>query len=678
MGVTLTPDAGYSWPAPDGPDYTVGVWVMPDEIPDGEDDWSTVVYIGGSSFNSYWMVSIEPDGSLLLVDNNNWIAQTPPDAVEVDTWTWVAVTFQVGGTCTLWWRRLTDTTLDSDVSATDGLSTLAAFAGWGRSPSGLGPFPGTLAYGRAWTGILSEQDLMAESEDGDAVETDDLWGDWRFDAAATGTVDGSGNANHLTLLSGFGQVDDGPSPALAAIDATLTAGLPLLEAGLSADIVNRATLTAGLPLLEASLDGTQLLPIEATLTAGLPLLEASLVGQTTPVIEATLTAGLPLLEAALTGWQIQPAPLPAGRRVPWTPTTAQILDLDEVRHRSDRFEFELQDQQGRLMGSLAPDRDRAPVVKNDVGSTIHRTLTSFHLPHGEAADVNPITDQVQVWMRLQNDERFSLGVFRWADSARPQRGWGGELASSLSDKGLLLDQGHRGSLSWAPGGATVGLILLFIALKNFTLDQIAPLPPVVDRGLTEPVSFNPGGTWTRAMTEVGAQVGLVAPWFDRDGILHLTEPPDPDLVSPAMAPYGPGTRVIANSVIESDNLLSAPNVFEVYSSDPNSTARGLHQLPPSAPHSRERRGFEVAMVESVQDLARGAPAGRAARALATGPGRPMEQLEFDSTADPRHDTWDVVTWIDEAGEETRWVETGWTIPCRSGAPMAHKIEKVYS
>jgi hypothetical protein len=75
-------------------------------------------------------------------------------------------------------------------------------------------------------------------------------------------------------------------------------------------------------------------------------------------------------------------------------------------------------------------------------------------------------------------------------------------------------------------------------------------------------------------------------------------------------------------------------------------------------------------VESTQGIETQALASRAARNLARNSDA-FEWVTFNSTADPRHETHDV---IEAFGE--RWLETSWSIELRSGGPMQHTMKRV--
>jgi hypothetical protein len=355
----------------------------------------------------------------------------------------------------------------------------------------------------------------------------------------------------------------------------------------------------------------------------------------------------------------------------WVPTTDQILNLEGVRHRIDRFRFELCDRELRPIGELHPDLSEAtPSIQNDTSDNTSRRLSGMKLTADEVADVNTLTDRLRVYMTLQNDEEYRLGTFLWADDSRPERSWGAEKNSELVDFSYILNQPAANSYGWGKN-ATISLVIFFLMFRaGFSMEDIAVVGDEANRGMVDVKAWEPGATWLQMLADVGSLIGFASPWFDRDGRVHFDQPPNPDTDQITIPAYDADTRVIADSIVFSDDMLAAPNVFTVYDSGTDRLRSGTYELPSSAPHSFANRGFRIARVESTQGIETQALASRAARNLARNSDA-FEWVTFNSTADPRHETHDV---IEAFGE--RWLETSWSIELRSGGPMQHTMKRV--
>jgi hypothetical protein len=358
----------------------------------------------------------------------------------------------------------------------------------------------------------------------------------------------------------------------------------------------------------------------------------------------------------------------------WPPTTEQILNLDGVHQRLDRFRFELCSPTHEPIGELHPDRSgTVPTIENDTGNTVSRRLRGLRLLPDEADDVNVLRDRLRVYMVLQNGAEFLLGTFMWGDDSIARRSWGDEHHQELVDYSYVLNQQTLQALGWETG-ANLAMVLMFLALRvGFRMEDIAPFrTALMVTNLAEPRAWQPNATWYQIMSDLTVMVGYAPPWFDRSGRLHLDEPPNPLLDPPTIPAYEAGTRVIANSIVPSNSLLSAANDFAVFDSG-GLGLLGRYQIPASAPHSIvNRAGFRVGLAESVQGMADQAQADRSARNLALTKGVAFEWLTFSSTLDPRHDTWDVVTAFGR-----NWLETSQDMELRSGGTHKHVMKRPF-
>lgn len=357
----------------------------------------------------------------------------------------------------------------------------------------------------------------------------------------------------------------------------------------------------------------------------------------------------------------------------WAPTTDQILNLDGVRRRADGFRFELCDRDLRPIGQLHPDRTGSVIsIQNDVSNNTSRRLTNFKMLPDEAADVDTIANRLRVYMVLQNGAEFRMGTFVWGAENKPRRSWGDESHTELVDFNYILDKQTTQAFGWGRG-ATIALILIFLLNRaGFQLAQIAPLGPEAQRGLADPMAWQPGATWMQMLTDLGNLIGFASPWFDRDGFCHLDQPPDPAFNSPTVPAYDVDTRVISDSIVFSSGLLSAPNDFGAFDSGTSQSRVGRYQLPASAPHSFANRGWRIGATQSVQGTATQDIVNKSARGLAV-TSDVFEYVTFSSTLDPRHDTYDIVSAFGGAP----WLEMSQTMELLSGGAHQHTLRRIF-
>ena len=97
---------------------------------------------------------------------------------------------------------------------------------------------------------------------------------------------------------------------------------------------------------------------------------------------------------------------------------------------------------------------------------------------------------------------------------------------------------------------------------------------------------------------------------------------------------------------------------------------GRYDVPASAPHSIQNRGFVIPAVTERQ-----IDAASQAQAVAANIGirqTIFERTELITPPDPRHDSYDVIRWRD-----SNWLELAWSLPLIEGGGMTHVMRKAY-
>lgn len=361
----------------------------------------------------------------------------------------------------------------------------------------------------------------------------------------------------------------------------------------------------------------------------------------------------------------------------WSPTTDDILNLGGVRRRSDGFRFELCDRDWTPIGELHPDREQSvPTIENDTSNEVPRRLSGLKLKPDERDDIDTISDRLRVYVQLQNGVEYRLGSFLWADENEPGRSWGLDHYSELSDPNYILGQESTEGFGWGRG-ATITLIIFWLLQRAcIPMRDIVVIGEAANRGLRDPHVWEPGVTWLAKLNELGAGCGFVPPWFNRDAKLYFDKVPDPAVSAPTVPAYGPNTRMIADSIVYSRGTLTAPNDFGGSDSGTDRLRTARWQVPASAPHSFAKRGWRIGKTINVQGTENQAQMDAIVRGLGRGTDV-MEYVTFNSTLDPRHDTYDIVPAPDRDGVMRNWLETSWQAELRSGGAMRHNLRRVF-
>jgi hypothetical protein len=133
-------------------------------------------------------------------------------------------------------------------------------------------------------------------------------------------------------------------------------------------------------------------------------------------------------------------------------------------------------------------------------------------------------------------------------------------------------------------------------------------------------------------------------------------------------------RIIENSLVRSQDYLTAPNYVVVTDTAANQTPlRGVWRAPASAPHSEVQRGYAVGKYITVTGMTDQAEIDREAQRQGEYLMNAGAWAEWLSPVDPRHEAYDV---LGVTGE--RMLETTWSIVCVPGQPMKHKALRIFS
>jgi hypothetical protein len=356
-----------------------------------------------------------------------------------------------------------------------------------------------------------------------------------------------------------------------------------------------------------------------------------------------------------------------------------LLTVDGHGQRAESFRFELLDRFNSFLGDITVDATSAPSITNNINRTVKRQMSGLVLPPSVTADINTLTERVRPWMRFEDGQEYPLGVFLFADASRRLASSGSVDLSFVGDayttEGACLDQlitlnqANRGINFYGPGHSIYDALQQQLDAAGVIDYQI----DATDATIADWVVWKSDATRLQIINDLAAMAGFYSLYFDNHGTAILRKVPAMEAVEPVLM-YDAGRNVYADSIVESDDQLDAPNVYLVTNSGFTSgPIWGEWQLPASAPHSYDNRGFWVVSSHDVQGVESNAQARAMAKAIGQADYQTYRWVNLDSAIDPRHDTFDVAGW---KGDKYR--EQGWGFTLQAGAGQSHEFRRVWN
>lgn len=172
--------------------------------------WAKVVNSAAPLFHPITRFSDAGDSSSWIVGFKGTNGRTPScyspgnatgiSGAEVALGTWVFVAATLSGTAAAIHTGTSPGSLTKVTGTVAAANTPTQFGVFGRSAAdGSEWLDGSLAGLRMWTAVLSDAEIVSESQSIAAVRTSGLWGSWPFASAAL--TDASGNSRNLTAGS---------------------------------------------------------------------------------------------------------------------------------------------------------------------------------------------------------------------------------------------------------------------------------------------------------------------------------------------------------------------------------------------------------------------------------------------------------------------------------------------
>lgn len=342
---------------------------------------------------------------------------------------------------------------------------------------------------------------------------------------------------------------------------------------------------------------------------------------------------------------------------------SSTFDLDAwVGQRQATFRFHrVNGVSGQHLGDITPLRGSS--LSHDTTRTIKRQLT-LNLGVADTAAIDPLVDRIYVYMVTPDGTQWPLGKFMFTDKTAQLFSSGRLSNVVLNDEMFLVDQE-------VIVGYDANDLVVTSAIKNLLtglpITFVAEASPYFSAQ-----SWSQGAMRGNIIEALCVAGDYFSPWFGNDTKMHFIRTFNPASQVPQFD-FDNGNQVLRANIVESNNLLTAPNRFVVVS---NTNANlgaivGIAEVPPNAPNSFANRGFYITQTQNLQ-LTSDSQAQAVAAGLATR-NTLYETTNLVTPPDPRHDSYDVIKW-----QGSRWLELAWSMQLTEGGTMNHILRKGYA
>jgi hypothetical protein len=350
-----------------------------------------------------------------------------------------------------------------------------------------------------------------------------------------------------------------------------------------------------------------------------------------------------------------------------------IFSLTGIGQRQATFRFQVLDQGLSGLGDIYVEGYQGR-IENNINRTVKRTMSSVILPLSDVDALNPLTNRLRPWMIMQDGTQWPLGAFVFSDYHRLpySPGWFSS-ATDLTDQGIILDQPTARTYTFGPN-YPIGNAIQDMLDGLITQYQIDPVTVSVPGN--ESMTWPPGTSRLAIINDLCAAAGMYSLYFDNMGVAIVRRVPDLASAEPTLR-YGSAIgeqSVFRDSIVESDDLLSAPNRYIITSNSMNQDViTGFWDVPPSSPNSKEMRGFVVASVSNRQGIESSEAATAAAMAWGQSDYNTYKWATFDAAINPQHDTFDIVAW-----NGSNYREQAWAMDMSEGGNHKHELRRIYA
>lgn len=362
-------------------------------------------------------------------------------------------------------------------------------------------------------------------------------------------------------------------------------------------------------------------------------------------------------------------------------STQDVL-AGRVAHVVESVRFEILDADGNKGAEMLCPYNTGTVTM-DPANRITRSWSGVQLDPVEAAKVTPRVSRIRpVWV-LSTGAEYPLGVFLYLGGSEEDRDGGTWVTCNpMPDRSHQLNQRITRTVNLTPATKLTDFLAALVAAAGITSTVIEPSSLVSG---PVPLAWAAGETTRLAICDqITNLLGYLPVYFDSEGTLVARPVPSPadelpgawgdpvDLTTKShIYASGSVSRIIADTV--KATTADAPNVYLVRSTAPSGVPVAVrYEIPSTEDNSIAAIGYEVSdPPHDLDGLADATAALDAAKALAARDLSVVRTVVFESTPDPRHDTWGVVEW-----EGVRMLELSWSLPL-AGGTQSHTLKSVY-
>jgi len=342
-----------------------------------------------------------------------------------------------------------------------------------------------------------------------------------------------------------------------------------------------------------------------------------------------------------------------------------LIDLsDGVGQQAVSFRFNLIDGvTGGPLAELTPIRNAS--LNHSISQTTKRRLR-MALGVEDTELIDPVNNRVDLTMLLSDGSEWPLGRYVFMDFPKQQFSSGDVAVAQLVDEMVTIDQQITTSINAVRKTATQ-VILEVLADFSYQL-QIEASDFFQDQ------AWGPGAGRGQILEALALTGDYFSPWFGNDGALHFIRSFNAATAAPNFN-FDVGNQVLMAGITDNNDALIAANRFLVIGNSTTglgaSAVQGVADVPASAPHSLQNRGFVVPSVVNLP-VTNSTQAAAVARNLALRQ-QVAETVSLSTALDPRHDSYDVIVW-----QGQKWLEIAWSMSLVAGGTMSHTLRKVYT